>query len=126
MDKNALLIFEPILIRQLISFVLEELDYRVAAVDNDKEAFRVLDNIHMNIVILDLDIPSLNGIGLIERIRFIEHYRKTPIIIAGNPSSEDLIMEGIRAGANRFLFSPFTYEQLSQELSIIKRVRTLE
>jgi two-component system chemotaxis response regulator CheY len=70
-------------------------------------------------IITDLNMPNLDGIGLIKGIRANPSYKFIPIVMLTTESQESKKMEGKQAGATGWIVKPFKPEQL---LAVIKKV----
>ena len=70
-------------------------------------------------VITDLNMPNLDGIGLIKGVRANPTYRFTPIVMLTTESQESRKQEGKAAGATGWIVKPFKPEQL---VAVVKKV----
>jgi two-component system chemotaxis response regulator CheY len=70
-------------------------------------------------VITDLNMPNLDGIGLVRAIRSNPSYKFIPIIMLTTESQESRKQEGKQAGATGWIVKPFKPEQL---VAVIKKV----
>jgi two-component system chemotaxis response regulator CheY len=69
-------------------------------------------------VITDLNMPDMDGIELIKKLRAMPDYRFTPIIMLTTESQELKKQEGRQAGASGWIVKPFSPEQL---LGVVKK-----
>lgn len=101
--------------RRAMSKVLSK-DYDVVEVENGEDAWTVLLNDDsIQVVFTDLNMPFLDGYGLLERIRTSDDPRlsETPvIIITGKDDDDDAKQEALDKGANDFITKPFDSVQL--------------
>jgi two-component system chemotaxis response regulator CheY len=84
-----------------------------------KEAVSKLSGSPVHMVITDLNMPNLDGIGLIRAIRANASYRFIPIIMLTTESQGSKKEEGKSAGATGWIVKPFKPEQL---LAVVKKV----
>ena len=84
-----------------------------------KEALAKLESSDVNMVITDLNMPNVDGIGLIKGIRASSRYRYTPVIMLTTESQETKKLEGKSAGATGWIIKPFKPEQL---LAVAKKI----
>jgi two-component system chemotaxis response regulator CheY len=68
-------------------------------------------------VITDLNMPNLDGYGLIGALRQNTRYRRTPIIILSSEEGEDDRERGVEAGADSYLVKPFKAPVLLGEVA---------
>ncbi|MFC1995672.1 response regulator [Chloroflexota bacterium] len=93
-------------IGQLFIDSLSEPHYQVTTTVSSLEALELIDNIHFDIICLDLDMPELSGAQLFYRIRMVD--KDIPVaIITGSPVI-DLMIEAMEYGPFMVLKKPFT------------------
>jgi two-component system chemotaxis response regulator CheY len=106
-------------VRQMVSFTLREAGYDVVEACDGKDALAKLNLSDVNMVITDLNMPNLDGIGLIKGIRANAKYKFIPIIMLTTESQDSKKSEGKAAGATGWIVKPFKPEQL---LAVTKKV----
>lgn len=101
--------------RRAMSKILSA-DYEVVEVENGEDAWTVLLNdSSIQIVFTDLNMPFLDGFGLLQRMRESDDARlnETPvIIITGKDDDDETKQEALDKGANDFITKPFDSIQL--------------
>jgi len=90
----------------------------VEAADGN-EALDVAKRKPVNLVLSDVNMPNMDGITLIRRLREVPSYKYTPMLMLTTESAGDKKQEGKAAGATGWIVKPFSPEQL---LATIKRV----
>lgn len=89
--KTALVVDDSMLIRHCVCRFLEERDFIVESATNGVEALEVLNNFVPDIIITDLSMPRMGGVELISRIRQLEVFAGTPILVlAARRSASEL------------------------------------
>jgi two-component system chemotaxis response regulator CheY len=106
-------------VRQMVSFILKGAGYQVIEACDGRDALTKLTGVQIHMVITDLNMPSLDGIGLIRGIRANATTRFIPIIMLTTESQDSKKAEGKQAGATGWIVKPFKPEQL---LAVIKKV----
>ena len=119
MSKRIMTVDDSTSVRQLVSFTLSEAGYDVVEAVDGKDALAKLDNTIVNMVITDLNMPNLDGIGLIKGIRSSTNHRFVPVVMLTTESQDSKKQEGKSAGATGWIVKPFKPEQL---LAVVKRV----
>ncbi len=71
----------------------------------------------VDLVITDLNMPNLDGYGLIDTLRQNEKFSETPIIILTSEEGDDDRQKGIEVGASSYLVKPFKSSILLEEVS---------
>lgn len=118
MGKKILIADDSSSMRQMIAFTLTEEGHTVVqAIDGEEALNKFAPDI--NLVITDLNMPKINGIELIKKIRGGTTNKFLPIIMLTTESDTEKKEEGKKAGATAWIVKPFTPENL---LGTIKRV----
>jgi two-component system chemotaxis response regulator CheY len=106
-------------IRQMVSFTLKEAGYEAVEAVDGKDALAKLNGTPIHMIITDLNMPNLDGIGLIKGVRANPSYKFIPIVMLTTESQDSKKQEGKHAGATGWIVKPFKPEQL---LAVIKKV----
>ena len=118
MAKVILTVDDSASVRQMVKFTLVDAGYTVIEAVDGKDALTKLTR-PVNLVITDLNMPNLDGIGLIKRLRANPACRGIPIIMLTTESQDARKQEGKAAGATGWIVKPFATQQL---LAVVKRV----
>ncbi len=76
------------------------------------EALRLLPRERVDLVIVDINMPDINGLELVAFMRKSEAHARTPVVIISTEASEKDKSRGLALGANAFLRKPFQPEEL--------------
>jgi DNA-binding response OmpR family regulator/cell division FtsZ-interacting protein ZapD len=87
----------------LYSNRLEQAGFNTTSATGTGEAFKALPNLTADLIIVDLMLPKLRGLELLQAIRANDRHRNTPILVLSNAYLPDLSQRAIRAGGNRTL-----------------------
>lgn len=118
MSKIILTVDDSASVRQMVKFTLSDAGYGVVEAVDGKDALLKMTN-QVNMVITDLNMPNLDGIGLIRLIRANPAYKGIPIIMLTTESQESHKQAGKAAGATGWIVKPFTKQQM---LAVVKKV----
>ena len=118
MAKVILAVDDSTSVRQLVRFTLSEAGYTVVEAVDGRDALGKM-NQQIDLVITDLNMPNLDGIGLIRGIRAIRQRQGLPILMLTTESQDARKQEGRAAGATGWIVKPFTPQQM---LAVVKRV----
>ena len=88
---------------------LEAEGYEVLHALTAEDGLAILDNSSVDLVVLDLMLPGMDGVEALERIR--SENLKLPVLILTARSSADDKIEGLKAGADDYLTKPFHLEE---------------
>jgi two-component system, chemotaxis family, chemotaxis protein CheY len=78
------------------------------------EALRVLPRERFDLLLVDINMPNINGLELISFIRQSEAHRDTPLLIISTEAAERDRARALALGANAYLAKPFTADALAQ------------
>lgn len=106
-------------VRQMVSFTLKQSGYEVVEAVDGKDALQKLGSTRVDMIITDLNMPNLDGIGLIKGARALPACKFIPIIMLTTESQESKKSEGKSAGATGWIVKPFKPEQL---IAVVKKV----
>ncbi len=105
--------------RQMVAFTLREAGFDVAEAPDGAAALEIAQCEAFKLVLCDVNMPRLDGIGLVKALRALPAYKFTPLLMLTTEASPEKKMEGKAAGATGWLVKPFNPEQL---ITTIKRV----
>lgn len=107
MKKTILVIDDDVIIRFLLQKMLEK-EYNVVTKDDGLDALNWLNTGNIpDLILLDMEMPHLNGHAFIRRVRFSTTLRKIPIIVVSGNDNQTTIQSFLKLGANDYLLKPF-------------------
>lgn len=119
MNKPLILVVEDDTpIRNLITTTLKSNEYRFLTASNGKTAILEASSHNPDIVLLDLGLPDMDGVEVIQNIR---SWSNLPIIIISARSEDNDKIEALDAGADDYLTKPFSVEELLARLRVTQR-----
>ena len=110
----------------LLGEILEKEDgiHVVGKADNGEDAYNMIVETNPDIVLMDVIMPRLDGISVMERVRNNSQMKGTPsFIMVTAASSQDVTEDAFRLGANYYIMKPFNGETV---LSHIKRIGRMQ
>lgn len=120
MTKRILIVDDSTSVRQVQNLVLGGAGYEVVEAVDGREALAKLDaGRPVHLVLTDLNMPRLDGLGLVRAVRGNAHHRLTPVVMVTTEFDEARKQEGRAAGATGWIVKPFTPDQL---LAVVRRV----
>lgn len=110
LKKTILAIDDDHISLKLVGKILE--DYNIITTTSGYESLEILKSNHIDLILLDIVMPEINGFELAKKIQENQEYRKIPIIfITANDSSENL-KKAFNIGGKDYIQKPFSSEQL--------------
>lgn len=119
MPKTALIVDDSTSLRQMVAFTMKEAGFDVVEGENGQEALDRSDGKNFDLVITDLNMPVMDGITLIRKLRERPNFKFTPILMLTTESQDAKKQEGKAAGATGWIVKPFNPEQM---LQVVARV----
>jgi len=118
MAKTILIIEDDVFLQELEVKKMKKEGYNVEVSANGKEAFDMIDKeVAVDLVLLDLLLPDVDGFDILKKIRETEFYHDTPVIIFSNLSETKDIERGKKLGASEFMIKAnYTLDELSQKI----------
>jgi two-component system, OmpR family, phosphate regulon response regulator PhoB len=112
-------------VRTAVTWALEADGFEVVAVDNGLAAIDVIESSTLSLVVLDLSLPGLGGLDILNRVRTTEAregtWRLPIIVLSGRDSEMDRIV-GLDLGADDYLIKPFSPGELAARArSLLRR-----
>jgi DNA-binding response OmpR family regulator len=99
-------------IRELVAYRLSRSGYRIIEARDGEEAFQLAADQTLDMAVLDVMMPRLNGFDLTQRLRHTPATARLPILLMSASVQEADISRGFAAGADGYLTKPFTPDQL--------------
>lgn len=119
MGKWIMTVDDSASVRQMVSFTLKDTGYEVLEASDGRDALTKLNGSSVHMVITDLNMPNLDGIGLIKELRVQPAYKFIPIVMLTTESQDSKKQEGKSAGATGWIVKPFKSDQL---LAVVRKV----
>jgi len=121
MPKKILIVDDSESIREVVSFTLENEGFKVKVGVDGKDALKFLDGTKIDLIITDLHMPVLDGIGLIKEVRVLPDYQRIPILFLTTESQAAKKMEAKEAGATGWIIKPFVPAKLIEAINKVLR-----
>ena len=119
MSKRIMIVDDSETVRQVLQLTLENAGFEVVEAEDGVDALAKLPDAQIDMLITDLNMPNMDGLELIKKVREKGSHRFTPIVMLTTESSEEKKLAGREAGASGWIVKPFKPEQL---LKVVKMV----
>ena len=122
MAMKILVVDDSSIMRKMVGRALQLTGLPIERIGEANDGFGALDELRAkpyDLVMMDLNMPNLDGLGLTKAIRANATHRYTPILLLTTESDPARKAEGKAAGATGWLVKPFQPEQL---LATIRKV----
>ena len=111
--------------RELLQGHLDDLGYDVREARDGVEALEAVAAEEPDLILLDIDMPRLDGIAVCEQLKAHPTRRLIPIVILTASNDRSTRLRGIAAGADDFLSKPFDAKELLVRTKVLLRQRAL-
>lgn len=113
MPKKVLIIDDSTTVRQLVCSVLTDAGFNVEeAVDGAAGAERIARVADLALVICDINMPTMNGLEMLEVINADPKYQALPIVMLTTEGQPEMIQRAKAAGAKAWIIKPFKSDLL--------------
>lgn len=106
-------------IRGMLKILLESEHLRVLEAASGPEALALIKSERPDVVLMDLSLPGFDGCETIRRLRKIDGFQNTPIIVLSAHSAQSSYEAAFRAGTDYFLTKPVDFDELE---SLLKQI----
>lgn len=119
MAKTILVVEDSSSIRQLLNSTLTQFGYKVVEAVDGRDGLVKLAGLEADLIITDIHMPGLDGIGLIHGVRRNDAHRFVPIIILTTDNQSSMRQEAVTAGATAWVTKPFKAAEI---MGVIRKV----
>ena len=126
MTSRVLIVDDDPLACRLLEEIVRKHGHVPVVAEGGEEALAVLDrdDLPVDVMILDLVMPGLDGMGVLDRLR--QRAEQPPVIVQTAKSGIDVAVSAMRAGAFDFLVKPASPERIAVSLANAIRLGTLQ
>ncbi|MFH7321162.1 response regulator transcription factor [Desulfurivibrio sp. D14AmB] len=110
--KTLLVVEDEKDILQLLSYTLTKAGFRVILAQSGEEALEKLGGEPIDLALLDMMLPGINGQEVCQAIRRTEKLKNIPVVMLTAKSEEDDIISGLAGGADDYVTKPFSPQVL--------------
>jgi two-component system KDP operon response regulator KdpE len=107
--STVLLVDDDPQIRKMLITVLKDEDYKIIECENGKSAARLSVSAKPDLVLLDLNLPDMDGT---EVVKVLREWSQAPIIILSSRSAGEDVIELLNLGADDYVIKPFNFDLL--------------
>ncbi|MBQ8672919.1 MAG: response regulator transcription factor [Bacteroides sp.] len=120
---KLLLVEDDANLRYILQSCLEDIigGYQVTTAENGKEGLEAYKKCKPDIIISDVDMPVMNGLQMVERIR--ETDGDTPILFASALTTPKDVTGGYKMGANNYVKKPFVPDEIDAHIRAILKMK---
>ncbi|MDC0933359.1 response regulator [Arcobacteraceae bacterium] len=118
-DRNIKILYvdDSSTIREMVESALIEIGYiNIQGAEDGVEALELCHEEEYDFIITDINMPNMDGISLIQKLRDKLDYMSTPIMVLSTEWSKEMKAKGKQAGATSWIVKPFNTKLLHQAI----------
>ncbi|MDH5409521.1 MAG: response regulator [Gammaproteobacteria bacterium] len=100
--------------REMVKTILTQLGHEVVLASDGAEALEVARTMSVDLVLTDINMPNMNGISLVSKLRRIDEYQYTPILMLTTETANYKKTKSRTMGANGWIQKPFEPSSLEK------------
>lgn len=112
MSRTILAVDDSLSMRQMVAHVLKSGGYNVLEAGDGDEALAIARAQRVDAVLTDHTMPKMDGLVLVRKLRGLDGYSATPILVLTTESSDQMKQRGRDAGASGWIVKPFDPDRL--------------
>lgn len=118
MTLKLLVVDDSSTMRRIIKNTLQRLGYDdVLEAEHGVEAWQIMERTpDINVLITDWNMPEMNGLDLVRKVRAEKKYESMPIIMVTTEGGKAEVITALKAGVNNYIVKPFTPQVLKEKL----------
>ncbi len=116
---KILIVDDSLTMRRIIGNVVVQLGFSKDEFDEAEDgvkAWTLLEQGHYDVILTDWNMPNMNGLELVQKIRATGAHLKTPIIMITTEGGKGEVISALKAGVNNYIVKPFSAEVLKEKL----------
>ena len=117
---DVLIVDDSAAIRKILQRVLRQTELPLGEIHeagDGTEAVTILEEQPVGLILSDINMPQMDGLQLLARVREMDHVRTVPVIMVTIESGQGKVMEAVQLGATGYVRKPFTAEQIKEKLA---------
>ena len=122
---KILIVDDSSTMRRIIGNVVMQLGFSKENYDEAEDglkAWNLLKENNYDVILTDWNMPNMNGLELVKKVRMEGTHIKTPIIMITTEGGKSEVIEALKAGVNNYIVKPFPAETLKEKLdSVLKK-----
>ena len=116
---KILIVDDSSTMRRIIGNVVMQLGFtrdNFEEAEDGVKAWKLLSEAHYDVILTDWNMPNMNGLELVKKIRSEGTHQKTPIIMITTEGGKSEVIIALKAGVNNYIVKPFNAEVLKEKL----------
>jgi two-component system chemotaxis response regulator CheY len=119
---DVLIVDDSAAIRKILQRVLRQTDLPLGEIKeagDGTEAVEILKDRTFGLILSDINMPQMDGLQLLARIKEMEHLKNVPVIMITTEGGQGKVLEAVQLGAVGYVRKPFTADQIKEKLAAL-------
>jgi two-component system chemotaxis response regulator CheY len=114
--------------RRIVKNLLRQIGYaNIEEAEDGAQAYSKLKNGGFNFVVSDWNMPNMDGLDLLKKVRSDPELKDLPILMVTAEAEKEKVITAIQAGVNNYIVKPFTGEVLKDKMDkILEKLQALK
>ena len=122
-EYSCLIVEDSPMMRQLLVFALSRVkNLRVVEADDGVDGLRKLAGQKFDLILTDINMPIMDGLKLVKRVRSDAMHKDTPIIIITTEGSTEDRQRALQLGANAYITKPIQAPQVIAQVKALLKI----
>ncbi len=117
--EKILLVDDSKMVLTFHSKILEKAGYEFKTAENGLVAYEIAMGERFDLVVTDVNMPKMDGYTLASKLRKLDEYKETPIIMVSTEKETIDASKGVEAGASAYLIKPVQANQLLMQMDML-------
>lgn len=112
---NILVVDDSRIMRNIVKNALNKSnisEFHVLEASNGLDAWQLIQSKSIDLLLLDWNMPKLNGLDLVKRLRDSVQFKTLPVIMITSEAAKYNVIEAVKAGVNDYIIKPLSEESL--------------
>ena len=117
---NILVVDDSTAIRKILIRVLRQTALSIAEIFEARDGVEALEIVRghpLNLILSDINMPNMDGLGLLAELKGSEQYRDLPVVMITTEGSAEKVSQAIKLGSAAYIRKPFTAEQIQEKIA---------
>lgn len=120
-EKSILIVEDSDVQRMIIASSLKSSGFRVIQANSGNRAIEIMREIKPDLILLDIEMPGMNGFETLKKIRENYRYKYLPVLFLTIVDEKTKVVEGLDIGADDYIVKPFNRQELVSRVNAALR-----
>jgi two-component system chemotaxis response regulator CheY len=119
--KNVMVIDDSRIMRSIVKNTFDQLKIPCTYLEagDGEQALHLLKTNKVDLILLDWNMPNLTGIDFLKRVRSMEEYKNTPIVMVTSEAARLNVVEAVKEGISAYIIKPINEKIFMEKISKI-------